>query len=121
MPIYLYTYSYSYSICYIAHSPPLGSVFLECPACVSPVSRLYFTCIPPAACILGILYIPVSRISIIYLSILQQIHCHCIPLYSVSHCICWWTCVGCVVPQVVPGPVCRCPPAVLFGRLLSRL
>ena len=34
---------------------------------------------------------------------------------------CWWTSVGCVVPQVVPGPVCQCPPAVLFRRLLSRL
>jgi len=52
--------------------------------CIFGMSRLYFTCIPPVSHrILGIRYIPVS---ILYLSILQQIHC--IPLYpTVFSCI----------------------------------
>ena len=77
-------------------SPPL--------ACIFGTSRLYFTCTPPVSHrILGISCIPVS---ILYLSILQQIHCitlyptisscirtylaisSCIPLYlTVSHCL----------------------------------
>jgi len=60
----------------ILPSPPL--------ACLFGMSRLHFTYIPPVSYhILGIPCIPVS---IIYLSILQQIHC--IPLYpTVSSCI----------------------------------
>ena len=63
---------------YIVHycSPPL--------ACIFGMSRLYFTCIPPVSH--RILDIPCIPVSILYLSMLQQIHC--IPLYpTVSSCI----------------------------------
>jgi len=63
-------------------------VFLGCPACISPVSCLYFTES------LGIPFIPVS---ILYLFILQ--HIHCIPLYpTVSSCIRTYLAVSSCIP-----------------------
>jgi len=52
------------------------------------MSRLYFTCIPPVSYRILVLGIrPCIPVSILYLSILKQIHC--IPLYpTVSSCVC---------------------------------
>jgi len=93
------------------------------------MSRLYFTCVPPvfhlypvshlppvSHRILGTLYIPVSRISILYLSILQQIHCHCIPLYPVSHCIRTYLAVF----SCIPLSVFHTLPRIFTGHLGHR-
>ena len=62
----------------VSVSPPL--------ACIFGMSRLYFTCISPVSHRIFVFGIPCIPVSILYLSILQQIHC--IPLYpTVFNCI----------------------------------
>jgi len=70
--------------------PSPGVYFWDVPA----VFHLYPACISHR--ILGIPCIPVS---ILYLSILQQMHCHCIPLYpTVSSCIRKYLAVSSCIP-----------------------
>jgi len=73
---------------------PPGRVFLECPACISPVSRLYLT---------------VSLVSRFLVSLyLYQFYIYpfcsgstvsrCIPPYPVSSCICTYLAVSSCIP-----------------------